>query len=514
MKASVSLGDIQDMLGKAKSDPKALANVEQILMQMLEHEPDNWPILFYLGTLYLHTDKPQLAVLAMNRAAQLKDDVQEIWNNLGTSYRKLHMPDRAEKALMKALGIKEDADVYNNLATLHINEGSPHLGEEWARKSIALDPHHNQAFWNLALCQLEQEKWAEGFRNYIYGLKSGDRITKHYNNASWWDGDAHPDACLVVFGEQGIGDEIMFSSCLPDLRKAFQGEVVLDCHPRLEGLFKRSFPDMPVYPTRKDLDRRDYQYWVDKHKPLYKLAIGDLPRWFRDKPHKFPRKPYLIADPVRVAEYKHWLELLGEPPYIGVSWFGGHKTTRKDLRSLDVEELEPFLDMGTVISCQYSSHNRDAEARGIQTLPEVFEAGRWEHYYIKDDKGEVMAEARKKEHAREFQQTYGGKLEHVPGAAYDYDEAAAFVQAIDDMGGAVVTVNTSLVHLCGALGVKCFVLTPSKPAWRYGMKRRNMIWYGDWVRQYRQVGEDWAPAIAELKSELETYLKLKRKAVA
>ncbi len=101
-------------------------------------------------------------------------------------------------------------------------------------------------------------------------------------------------------------------------------------------------------------------------------------------------------------------------------------------------------------------------------------------------------------------------MKHVPGPAYDFDETAAFVCAIKELGGAVVTVYNTMVHLCGAMGIPCLTLTPDKPAGRYGLKRRSIVWYGDWVRQYRKKGADWSSTIADLIEDLRGILKLSK----
>jgi len=193
-----------------------------------------------------------------------------------------------------------------------------------------------------------------------------------------------------------------------------------------------------------------------------------------------------------------------------VSWTGGTKETRKDLRTLSLDTLKPVIDAidGTFISCQYASSDEeirkfeDATGKKIHSLPEVFESARWMRYHVIDDNGDTLAIARKKDVAKDFVNAYGGTIENHNGPAFDYDDTAAFVTAIDELGGYIIAVNGTLVHLCGALGVPCGTLTPSKPAWRYGLKRKNMIWYGDHVRQYRQKGVDWQIAINDLIGEL------------
>ena len=89
-------------------------------------------------------------------------------------------------------------------------------------------------------------------------------------------------------------------------------------------------------------------------------------------------------------------------------------------------------------------------------------------------------------------------------APADYDETAALVSSLD----LVITACQSVLHLCGALGVPCWVLTPSKPDWRLGLERDHMAWYGDWVRLYRQKeGEDWGPVIERVAEDVRVFTR-------
>jgi len=500
--------DVQALLRKgAEGDHKAMAEAENLIHGILAQQPNNWAAIFFLANIYLHYGKDGIAIVLFERAAQLEPNCPETWNNLGTAYRKENHNTDAERCLKKALEIKpDDPDVYNNLATLHINEGSPDKALEYLNKGLALSGAHNQLHWNRGLALLELEQWDEGFPEYAWGVASNDRLTKNYGDALWWDGDAHPNDKIVVYGEQGIGDEIMFASMLPDLQNAFQGKVIFDAHPRLVSLFEGAFPEVHVYDTRKILDRP--VSWLPSEMPIqWKVPIGNLGKWFRRKEEDFPKVPYIYPDREKVEEYKEWIRLTGPGPYLAVGWVGGHKKTRKDIRSIKLADLTPIIQRaGTVFSVQYTSHGEeDTEAYFKETatriwhFPEVVCCQKAEKYILMKD-GTPIAESKNKEELKPLRVHYGGEIEHVHDTpAYDYGETAAFVAALTELGGRVVTVNSSLVHLMGAMGLPCYTLTPAKPAWRYGLKRKDMVWYPN-VRQFRQtpIG-GWTEAIKTLE---------------
>jgi len=498
------------MEGIENHNPERLMEAEGIYHRMLNQEPDNWAILFFLGSIAMYREMSGLAINLFKRASEIKPDAPEIWNNMGTAYRREHMNPEAEKALLKALetGGADDADIHNNLGTLHINEGSPQKGEAYFKRALKVNPAHEQAHWNYGLVLLELERWEEGFKEYSWGVTSKDRLSKDYQNAIWWNGQEDPEGTLVVYGEQGIGDEIMFASMLPELIPKFK-KVIFDCHPRLIGLFQRAFPEIDHHPTRKTKKMP----WVDKYKRIdYKIAAGNLGRYLRKKESDFPKQPYLKADPVRVAEYEHWLDCLGDGPFIGISWVGGHKRTRKDLRAVLIENWLPIFKANPdaiFVSLQYTDQNWELEpfteknGYKVHHFPEVTEATRWEKWKYNDKTYDNKDEAKMasgRDHLDD--------IEHLSGPAFDYDETAALTQAIANKQGCVISVNTSLVHLCGAMGVRAFVITPSRPAWRYGLNRQDMVWYGPHISQYRQKGDEaWERVINIIARHSSRYLK-------
>lgn len=512
---AVSLDHIKGLIqqGLENFDNSKLKEAELLLTQILNIDPDNWAVIFYLAGLLMQTGRTGESIALFHRCHQLlPDERPEIWNNIGTAYRRENHDEKALEALKRALALNpDDADILNNIGTLFVNEGRPEEGEPYLRRAVELNPNHKHAHWNLGLVLLEQEKWAEGFEEYTWGLSTRDRMVKEYGIAQWWDGEPAPGKKLVIYGEQGIGDEIMFASMIPDAVERFGGEVILDVHPRLFGMMRRSFPDLKVFPTRKVWDRE--VDWLKEESPIhYKCPMGNLGRWFRRTEADFPKKPYIVPDRERVEEYKEWLRALGPGPYVGVSWVGGHRKTRKDVRAIALAAWMPLfraLPDATFISCQYTDHGIDdtqalEKEHGVKIwhFPEVFESSRFEKWHVGD------RTFRNKDEAKHYAAMTNQDLVHEYPTAYDYDETAAFVYAIHELGGTIASVNTSLVHLCGAMGVACFTLTPTKCAWRYNLKRKDMVWYPkDSVRQYRQQGEDWGPAFAQLVTELEEYLE-------
>lgn len=533
----VTLEDCRASIKQAmeSGDQALLRSARTRLEQWLLNEPAHWAVLFYLGTSYIAEGRHALAMICFEATLARNAKASEAWANMGVCYRAGHHVERAEEAFTKALELTpNDASIYNNLATLHVNEGTPDVGLGYLDKALELNPGNAEAHWNRGLCLLELERWGEGFQDYSWGLVTKDRLVKFYGDALWWDGDAHPSDTICVYGEQGIGDEIMFASQIPDLREKFE-RVIIDCHPRLESLFRESYPWAEVHPTRKDQGKTDQ--WSKKTQVHWRSPMGGLGRFLRKTDEDFPKLPYIQVPQSYVDKARKAIAGLGiapETPLVGVSWVGGYMKTRKDLRHVPISEWQPIFDVAKrhgaeIISLQYTGHDEhvaEAAEMGvtIHTLPELVESKRWEYYYPLDahgkrvppPDGKTMPDGKArywthdKEEAKGYSQALGGggKFDFTPPKhGWDYGQTAGLVQAIAQSGGSIVSINTSLVHLCGAMGVECLTLTPSKPAWRYGLQRKDMIWYPeDSVRQFRQAGEDWTTPVRAAAFELDCAL--------
>lgn len=311
---------------------------------------------------------------------------------------------------------------------------------------LSRQPNNYQAAWNLAQVDLAYRRFDTGWQNYDRRrhLSQRKQITA---NLPPWRGEPLAGRTLLVLGEQGLGDQIMFASCLPDVL-AQEARVVMTCEKRLMPLFRRSFPGVRVHDeaTTRNRDVADADL---------EILAGGLPALLRREEGAFPRHSgYLVPDPVRVAYWRARLADLGDGPWFALSWRGGTAHTRARLRSLDVDDVALLVRRAGVsfVSLQYGDVAADLAA---------------------------------------LRERHGIVLPHFPEVIPDYDETAALVAALDG----VVSVCTSLVHLTGALGRPCAVLVPSVPEWRYGITGESMPWYPS-VRLFRQArDEPWARVI-------------------
>lgn len=315
-------------------------------------------------------------------------------------------------------------------------------------KALDIKPDDPSIRWYRCLNYLGNKMYQKGWLDYEARWHRPEILVRNFKFMQWAP-DIEPCKTLV-FSEQGLGDEIMFASCLKDFKQCAT-EVILECDPKLKYLFERSFPFAQVV-ANWDPKNTD---WASEFGIDAQISCGSLPRYFRNSLGSFGEgEPYLYPDATKVSKWSNKLVRFEGKRLVGLSWRGGVYVTRTGLRSIPTQELGPLLNLPNTefFSLQY---------------------------------GEVQ------EDLATIEQTFGVKIHHFQDMVDDYDETAAFLANMD----VVVSVQTSLVHLCGALGVPVLCMLPKVPEWRYGYTGDSMPWYAS-VRLFRQQSSgDWSDVL-------------------
>lgn len=433
----------------------------RICGHFMDEHFDFVPALLLAGNIMIDAEKYGAAHAYLIRATQLADDEAVVWNNLALCYQETDQPQEALKCFIKALS-RDPNDLFTlgNICKLYNDLGEPQKAIHCADKALRLKPNMSQARYNRGISLLSQGNWKEGWEGYEYNLgRHSGRRERVYGTIPRWTGEK--GLTLIAYGEQGIGDEINFASCIPDLQR--DNKVIIECEPRLEKLFRRSFGGN-VYGTRYIKGGLE---WPAKHPIDATVAFGSLPGHFRNAAIEFPGTPYLIPDPQRCVQWRALLDSLGPKLKVGLTWTGGIRKTFASLRSLDLKDLEPIWRQdATFISLQYK------------------------------DAAEEVADV---------ENSTGIKIHDWPHATLtkDYDDMAALVSQLD----LIVTVQQTAVHTGGALGVPTWALIPKTPLWRYGLTGTTMPWYRS-VVLYRQKNL-WIDTIAQVGSDLRKLIAAK-----
>lgn len=409
-------------------------------------------------------------LLVANRRLGRFDEAIEIGEEVVTRFSE-RWDKRAKAGLLKREETFSIGNVLNNYATALVEVERYDDAKAILQRALSYSHDHADANWNLGLCNLLQGNWAEGWRGYEYGFAAGERKPRPYaNELPEWHGEDIADKTILVWGEQGLGDEILFAQCLPDLQE-MAGKVIVDCHPRLQKIFQRSLPAIEFQGTRKN----QAPGLFDDRQISYQVPIGSLPCFFRQRDADFRQEPYLAPCPFEV---KKWRDKA--PGFrIGLAWRGGSNRTGQRKRSMTLETLLDCLDV------QPPALRRDVQLIALQYGEGVFE--------------EVDA----------VKALRGQEIHCYDGAIEDFEQQADLTASCD----LVISVVQTTVHLAGAMGVKTFCLVPFGPAWKFP-QGRDMIWHPS-VTQYRQPERfNWSVPLARVQGDVQALLKARAAAAA
>lgn len=252
----------------------------------------------------------------------------------------------AEEAFVKSLQINPNhPETYNNLAEVFMVQGKFQAAKEAYQVSDKLDPNDPSVRWNLGFAHLALGELRDGWDCYTTGIKKEGVRTANDFQLPIWNGEDLSNKSIVVQAEQGLGDEMLFSSCLPDLIKISK-HCILECENRLVPIFTRSFPEVTVFPKHSTKETSaDYQ-----------IQAGELARFFRQEISDFPTKTgYLKENNDYIKFWCQKLNEIGTGIKVGISWKSGLLTTRRAHHYTSLEDWEPILKVPGVqfVNLQY-----------------------------------------------------------------------------------------------------------------------------------------------------------------
>ncbi|TAL02466.1 MAG: tetratricopeptide repeat protein [Rhodospirillaceae bacterium] len=407
-----------------------------------------------LGVALNRLERHEEAIEAFRRAIEIEPDNSRALNNLGDSLTKSGRFEESVTFLRKALELDPVyAEAKSNMGMALWGMGDLEGAIAWLRDSIALQPNLATVHKNLGLVLLLKRDFAEGWIEYNYRLAADNIPLRGGPAIPIWRGQDLGQGALFVFSEQGVGDEILYASLLPDLM-ARGIRVVWETDERLGNILQRSFNSIRVV-------ARSTPPTIGSPAPdvVAQLPAGSLGQVFRPTVNHFPsdRGGYLAADRARSDSLRAGLGLAPGEKLIGMSWvskniaFGRYKsTTLADWAEIMKTPGVRFVDL------QYGDTSAERAALRAQ---------------------------------------FGVTLAHVEGLDLrdDLDGMAALTAACD----MVITVSNTTAHVAGALGVPTWVLVPlgGGKLWYWGITGDSTPWYPS-ISIIRQVNrEEWTSTL-------------------
>jgi hypothetical protein len=434
------LSDLTDAIAlaaKGASTGESRATID-FCAKALVKAPNNVPLLTILGQCLIDETRYQEALIVLEKVVSIVPDAPRVWGSITKCYAELapYSHDLYENMRESARRSNEvdpdDCTGWMALSYGELQAANYTAAFDAAKEALKIEPESGGAKFNMAASFLYNHMWEEGWNCFDASLKARYTLGTPDYGLPLWEGQ--PGKVLLV-GEQGMGDEIMLASMIPDLRE--HCEIVIDTQVPLEGLFGRSF-DCEAHGTRHDRDA----VWKREPPADYWAPFGSLGSYFRTRHESFPGTPYLKPDPERRIQYRALLDSFSDKPKIGIAWTGGVEKTNTERRSLDLGDILPILEYDAEwVSLQY---------KNLRGMPDYV------HHW-----------------------------DRVAGG-FDYDETAALIAELD----LVISVTTTAIHCAGAVGTKTWCLVPEKPQWRYGGEGSQMVWYNS-VELLRQRNGVW-----------------------
>ena len=443
------------------------ANALAEAVRLTPHDPD---LILPLGQVLFELEQYVPAAEQFRTLTVLQPDNASAWLTFGFILSNLDRHDEA----VEVLRIAESLDRTSPEICLYLAESlrkAERYGESLPpyQRMFQVAADYPQALLGygkslLALGNLDDGWDAMEFR-FASSIGSWDR-----HDLPNWSPDSRARSVLA-YSEEGIGTELMFASCLPDLIRSVD-HCVIECESSLHTLFRRSFPRAELVPLADDDVRPEGNPWGI---PLdAQIAFGSLPRHFRRNVDDFPlRKAYLVPDREQVAHWSHRLAGMGDAKKIGFLWHGTWTAETSKQTSLPLDELRRLMmrSQGASWICLQhgSSQNELKSPRGFGVTPRIF--------------------------SEAFQ--------------YDLDSMAALLTALD----LVITPPGYVSHLAGALGVRTWLLVPEGADWRHSIdivSQPRSIWHPS-VKMVRQAkGETWQHFFESLETDLTQFLTTPR----
>ena len=431
------------------------AIADSLHRKVIEAEPDNAEATSYLGVIAMRDGRPTEAERWLKHAIELAPHSAEYHNNLGMFQQMRSDEAGALTAYADAIRLDPfDATAHNNLGLLLQEMARPEAAIAAFRKAIDAVPAFADAHWNLALALLAVGDFEHGLEEQEWRMKAAQTRESWEKRTQFptWRGEPLHGKRILILAEQGFGDllqNVRYAVALAERGAS----VVVEAPAEIVALMRTTRGVTLVAPRGGPFPPCDYQ-----------VALMSLPYVFGTRLDSIPAQvPYILPDVARAAR---WQALLGEKtkPRVGINWSGNPLQARNRTRSMPLAMLEPLLRRDDI---EWINLHKGMAVDEIGKLPQ------------------------------------GLSIRDLMPQASDFADTAALIMELD----LVITTDTAVAHLAGALGAPTLTMLDAAPDCRWLLKRDDCPWYPT-MRLIRQTTRgNWTSVADEVARELEETVR-------
>ncbi len=418
----------------------------------LQYKPALVEAYNHLGTLLYELGRSAEAIDIFRKAIQYDSAYSELYNNMGMALKDQEQFEEAIDNFKQAIRLEPDfTEAYYNLANSLRDQGQCEQALELYQQAIRLKPDYAQAHWNMALALLLKGDYEKGWQGYKWRRNTVLKNITDYRcfGKPRWDGSNFAGKRLLVHYEQGLGDNIQFARYLPML-KTRGGTVVFEILDPLRTLFQ-NFPGIDELIIYEHGKKPSVEF------DLY-TSLFDLPSIFKTTLETTPcTVPYIHTDPAKV---EYWRNQIAGPDFkVGIAWAGSPVHGNDRYRSCSLSYFEPLSKIEGI------------KLFGLQ-------------------KGQAASQM----------DQFAGKIPviNISKQFFDFSDTAAAIENLD----LVISVDTSVLHLAGAMGKPTWALLPFAPEWRWMLNRTDSPWYPTITLFRQQQWGQWEQVFERMAAEL------------
>jgi tetratricopeptide (TPR) repeat protein len=449
-------------LGNALQNKGQIDNAISLFQKTLQINPNNFESLNNLGNCLKDKGLIDEAITCYQRAIEINPTFADSFNNLGVTLQSQGQLDEAFAFYQKALQINpNNLESYCNIGTVMHEKGQPDEAFAFYQKALQINPNYANAHLNMAYFLLLLGNFKQGWKEFEWRWK-----TKEYLKNSCFHRPVNftqpilnrldiTGHTVLIYAEQGLGDEIQFIRYAP-LVAQHGTKVIIECHKEISTLLRTIEGVEQFIVQGEPLPHFDIQ-----------CPILTLPLVFNTTPENIPVNiPYISVNSILIQKWKDKIQHDNSKLKVGIVWHGNPKHKNDRNRSMPFAHFSPFAKFTDIT-------------------------------FYSLQKGKAS------EQARNF--SMGMKFIDLTEEINDFSDTAALIENLD----LTMSVDTSVVHLAGALGKPIWTLLPFAPDWRWMLNREDSPWYPT-MRLFRQPSPgDWNSVIKKVSEELQELVSSK-----